>query len=1001
MANLKEIIGWFSIGKTPTAEQFRQSWSSFWHKSEKLPIEQIMGLAEEIAKATTNFKGYHTDEAALKAAYPKAENKKDFFAWVGSKPTLVWKVYENGGDWENTGDEPTEQEIDLAEYAKTETESGKVVRSSSGKIEFTTEITENKNTAPSNYAVKNLENKVFSVDKGFNVIPYGEGNKVGYAGGAISYIYENQSDIQNKRIVQLEINVETIGTISLLRCVKNGSSFNTSIIQQFNLVEVGKNIIDVDLELTTDEYLGFFQEGDTCRILYKQDIPNVVGGGFYYLNSIDQKWMYLNADLSIGVMVNDGSLKTNYRDRLESKAIKYNGVVSNNELYFLATVDVQGYAKVNIQTFPNISGFGGAFFDEDDVYISGYSFTQGEVAQSERKDIPIPNNASRLDFCFGKESVLGPLGIPTFDYIQLDNINVPSLLSRIIELEKDKGISNNGISIASPTQVSKMDNIVYKNVKSLLNPLNSDIEIILSDSVYEDRLYINGDFSQDFEISFNFELENRFESKTRISFNIEKEDGTLITFSRLGQFKLQVKDGTDILTSSVAFEAPILIKQQAGSAMINISNKEFLLPNIKAHNAYFQINADNQENRYFIRRLEKLTKPLSLESYGLMFPAIAAHKKDEYVFIAYYLPNKSLAVAKIDLISKEIESKEFSEVKLASGGGIYDSHNYWSIIIDQSNGIHIMGNCHSSSLYYLYGANCLNLETISVSNKLLDNNATYPDFVSSSNGLFATYRNGSSGNSSNIAFKFNEQTKIFSRTTDKPFADGTNGKGGTAYFGKWIKHDNWFYNAWCWRRTLDAATNNQINLIKTQDFIDFYSQKGDKLVLPITRSNNPNYCIDNVPENSGLINQWFIIPFIFNGQVHVWYMKNDENGNNNIYLVHPHNNGYKTIKITNFNYQWRLYGIGTVDISTIQVVPIDNGDYLVMHIKHLFCSNNSYYIDKDYNISIDDYQLKDALVDSDRYVVVSQQDNVLISAETDRAYHDRLDALQNGVIRIG
>ena len=43
---------------------------------------------------------------------------------------------------------------------------------------------------------------------------------------------------------------------------------------------------------------------------------------------------------------------------------------------------------------------------------------------------------------------------------------------------------------------------------------------------------------------------------------------------------------------------------------------------------------------------------------------------------------------------------------------------------------------------------------------------------------------------------------------------------------------------------------------------------------------------------------------------------------------------------------------------------------------------------------------KDALVDSDRYVVVSQQDNVLISAETDRPCHDRLDALQNGVIRI-
>lgn len=134
MLTLDKIIKIFSKGETPKGSEFAETWKSFWHKTEKLPIEQIMGLAEAIAKATTNFKGYHTDEAALKLAYPKADNRKDFFAWVGSKPTLVWKVYANGSDWVNTGDEPTEQEIDLAAYAKIETEEGVVLRSKSGGI---------------------------------------------------------------------------------------------------------------------------------------------------------------------------------------------------------------------------------------------------------------------------------------------------------------------------------------------------------------------------------------------------------------------------------------------------------------------------------------------------------------------------------------------------------------------------------------------------------------------------------------------------------------------------------------------------------------------------------------------------------------------------------------------------------------------------------------------------------------------------------------------------
>lgn len=48
MANLNDIFGWFGIGKRPTAQQFRDTFSSFWHKSERFPLNQVLGLNDAL-----------------------------------------------------------------------------------------------------------------------------------------------------------------------------------------------------------------------------------------------------------------------------------------------------------------------------------------------------------------------------------------------------------------------------------------------------------------------------------------------------------------------------------------------------------------------------------------------------------------------------------------------------------------------------------------------------------------------------------------------------------------------------------------------------------------------------------------------------------------------------------------------------------------------------------------------------------------------------------------
>ena len=43
MASLAQIFSWFETGDFPTEQQFRDTFSSFFHKSEKIPATQIEG----------------------------------------------------------------------------------------------------------------------------------------------------------------------------------------------------------------------------------------------------------------------------------------------------------------------------------------------------------------------------------------------------------------------------------------------------------------------------------------------------------------------------------------------------------------------------------------------------------------------------------------------------------------------------------------------------------------------------------------------------------------------------------------------------------------------------------------------------------------------------------------------------------------------------------------------------------------------------------------------
>lgn len=448
MVSLKQLYEWFATGKFPTEPQFQEQFKSFWHKSERLPLTQILGLQEEIAKATTNFKGYHTSLDALLLAHPQNQNRKDFFAWVGSPyPGTVYKVFANGGAWTDTGEVPTQEEIDLTEYAKAKNNTGElVVYAPDGKI-ITKEITQEETTTPSNFAVSEFKKDVFELPELIEVVPMAIPGTVA-SGVTANYwlTFENWHLMSGKTINSIKVSIKQSGTFSVMLC-KQGST-NATLIKKYNVI-TGINDLDINVSLKDDEFLGFLNVGDTA-IMFRPTNVDVLTGGIYYFNSNIGAWETMTtASISIGLYQFRTDIQISDIVRQNGKGIKVDGTIIDAANLFLSEVKVQGAEIVNLQVTPNLDGTGGAFFDENDSYISGYTFKHGQSAQGERKNINVPVNATVLKFSYGTDEIMEQNKYPLFDYVFVKYGN--SIVSRIIALE-GKTDSNGGGSIPTNSE---------------------------------------------------------------------------------------------------------------------------------------------------------------------------------------------------------------------------------------------------------------------------------------------------------------------------------------------------------------------------------------------------------------------------------------------------------------------------------------------------------------------------------------------------------------------
>jgi hypothetical protein len=109
MVSLNQIFSWFKTGLIPTEIQFRQTWESFWHKSEKIPQSQIFGLESSLnnkadrlmvenMSAGLIYRAPVATVADLATTYPNAQP-----GWAVKVAGDGYIYQYDGTQWNNTG----------------------------------------------------------------------------------------------------------------------------------------------------------------------------------------------------------------------------------------------------------------------------------------------------------------------------------------------------------------------------------------------------------------------------------------------------------------------------------------------------------------------------------------------------------------------------------------------------------------------------------------------------------------------------------------------------------------------------------------------------------------------------------------------------------------------------------------------------------------------------------------------------------------------------------
>ncbi|HET7535904.1 MAG TPA: BNR repeat-containing protein [Candidatus Didemnitutus sp.] len=309
----------------------------------------------------------------------------------------------------------------------------------------------------------------------------------------------------------------------------------------------------------------------------------------------------------------------------------------------------------------------------------------------------------------------------------------------------------------------------------------------------------------------------------------------------------------------------------------------------------------------------------------------------DHQFIAYYDANRRLTV-----LGRKLGDTQWSRVQPPgvpvpergrdSNVTGWDSHNYLRLALDRDGCLHVSGNMHVDPLVYYRTRAPFDVTTLERIDRMTgerETRCTYPVFFKNAAGdLLFRYRDGSSGNGSDLYNIYDPATHAWRRLLDTPLLDGQNQRNAYA-LDPVLGPDGYFHVVWMWRDTPDCSTNHTLSYARSRDFIHWETSRGEPLALPVTLATGE--VIDAARPHEGLINMTFNLGFDAQQRPVVVYHRYDAQRHSQAYVARPGAKGWDVRQVSAWNFTWAFSGGGSISAEVTLGAPrlATNGNLLV------------------------------------------------------------------------
>ncbi len=294
-------------------------------------------------------------------------------------------------------------------------------------------------------------------------------------------------------------------------------------------------------------------------------------------------------------------------------------------------------------------------------------------------------------------------------------------------------------------------------------------------------------------------------------------------------------------------------------------------------------------------------------------------------FIAYYDADRRITVLGRKLTDPASPWTRFQPPgvphharKRASNVVAWDSHNTLRLALDRDGHLHLSGNMHVDPLVYYRTRVPFDVSTLERIDRMTgerESRCTYPVFFKDAAGdLLFRYRDGSSGNGSDLYNRYDVATRTWSRLLSTPLLEGEGKRN--AYAGEpTLGPDGRFHLVWMWRETPDCATNHTLSYARSRDLVHWENSRGEPLALPITLKTGE--VIDGAQPGGGLINMSFQLGFDAEQRPVVAYHRYDAQNHSQVFLARPAPSspskpGWTQSQLSTWDFKWAFSGGGSI-----------------------------------------------------------------------------------------